>query len=251
MSSTATSQNTEVLDEETKATASAEVEANDEPEEETYVLEGVEYTSYQDMVVAKRRRNQRVLEQLGLLEVVRESRQQQQMAPSKRTGLLKKRKATAPPPTQERRQSSRQVRIPSDGGYVDERAGRFTVVTEHGTAAAVSSQKSSDRKRRRPFGDAHSRSNAAESHRSSKRSTFGQVSSAVHTNRQHQQQQQTVQDTNDVQQQPEDMEMEGGDCSCCCATIIGEGRGTTAGKEQSKKMVFGTMPTADNVRTDV
>jgi len=104
---------------------------------ELYYVDGVAYSSYQDMVTAKRRRNQKILEQSGLLEAVQDAKlAAKNKSQAQSRGLSSKRKAPASKPVvaaAARRKSSRLQGIESDGLYVDdERAGKLTVRTEHG-----------------------------------------------------------------------------------------------------------------------
>ena len=121
-------------------------EKNDDVE--VYHFNGVNYTSYQDMVQAKRQRNQHVLEQSGLLSSsLSSSYQERRSDRTSKIGVKRGIQAsksnhrtatTKQQQPQQRRQSSRLLGIESDGLYIDEeRAGRVTVVG--GTTAATTS----------------------------------------------------------------------------------------------------------------
>jgi len=119
------------------------------PAAETYFLDGVAYACYQDMVDAKRRRNQQVLQQSGLLTAVQEVREAVH-AKKKQRGLQpssKRKRAPTPP----RRKSSRLQGIQSDGLYVDdERAGRFTVRTSTDQGGVVRADSRTPQKDEKP-----------------------------------------------------------------------------------------------------
>lgn len=103
-----------------------------------YVFEGIQYPTYQAMVNAKRERNQRVLEQSGLLQAAQSARavtnnnktstshvaSQAGLQPNGRT----RSHSQGEQPSLERRKSKRIAGIQSDGIYVEqERAGRVLV----------------------------------------------------------------------------------------------------------------------------
>lgn len=128
-------------DEEEHATTRHE-ESGDEPEEEVYEFNGMQYDTYQDMVQAKRQRNQEVLQASGLLEMTAKARQPQtkQQGGASQRGL-KRRKSNDNDSKGEtnntaRRKSNRIQGIASDGLFVeDERAGRFTIANHDGRAS--------------------------------------------------------------------------------------------------------------------
>lgn len=100
-----------------------------------YSFGGRQFKSYQEMVQAKRERNQQVLEESGLLSVMRnvkvEKLKTAAIVKSARTQLIKKRKADDLP--QEKRKSNRLQGIESDGKYIDEeRNGQVSVASETG-----------------------------------------------------------------------------------------------------------------------
>jgi hypothetical protein len=129
---------------------------NDEKGEErgtdtdTYVFEGRTYASYQEMVNAKRSRNQQMLIDSGLLDLAKEVAVPVRRVShdgSRPSADAKKRKAVATAST-ERLKSNRLAGIQSDGVYVEEeRAGRFLFATKSaggpttaaGTGAAAGS----------------------------------------------------------------------------------------------------------------
>lgn len=100
--------------------------SDDEPSQE-YYFEGVSYPSYQDMVMAKRKRNQQVLIDSGLLGAVEDLK-------AAHTSQKKKRKTATTPRVSLPRRSSNRIRgIESDGRYVEqESAGRFVVAAKEG-----------------------------------------------------------------------------------------------------------------------
>jgi hypothetical protein len=121
---------------------------NDEEDDpnivEVYHFNGVNYTSYQDMVHAKRQRNQQILEQSGLLTISSASSSSSSRRSSNsypKTGSQRGLQAnnarnskdrhvssSSSSHQQGRRKSSRILGIESDGLYIDEeRAGRVTV----------------------------------------------------------------------------------------------------------------------------
>lgn len=111
--------------------------SGDDEEEEleeditSYTFDGVIYATYQEMVDAKRQRNQQKLVDSGLLQTVNLLKKQK--APSK-NGIKRRLKASmVTPTTNTRRKSNRIAGVASDGRYVeDERAGKFTLATERG-----------------------------------------------------------------------------------------------------------------------
>jgi hypothetical protein len=121
---------------------------------ETYHFNGVHYSSYLEMVHAKRQRNQEVLEQSGLLTLVQQRRSTATVSKKKAAsanGLQAKRKrdldadAAAQRP---RRASSRLQGLAADGLYVeDERAGQVTVAdaTSRATTVLLTSATSTDK----------------------------------------------------------------------------------------------------------
>ena len=111
---------------------------------EVYLFNGVNYTTYQDMVHAKRQRNQQILEQSGLLASISSKRRSNTSTTTTNKVVGSKRGIQANSRGQknttvsssssfrnnnaQRLQSSRLQGIESDGLYIDEeRAGRVTV----------------------------------------------------------------------------------------------------------------------------
>jgi WD40 repeat protein len=95
---------------------------NNAPTPDYHFFEGVAYPSYQDMVVAKRKRNHQVFVDSGLADAVED------MKATSRLLTKKKRAASIPKPALPRRSSNRIKGIGSDGRYVeDERSGRFSI----------------------------------------------------------------------------------------------------------------------------
>lgn len=108
---------------------------SDEDEEEAtkYYFDGVEYGTYQEMVNAKRRRNEKVLADSGLLSLTvgtirkKEKEQQRGLLASKRQKLGSTGEASQR--WQPRRKSNRLAGVQADGAYVDEeKGGRFSIV---------------------------------------------------------------------------------------------------------------------------
>ena len=103
---------------------SSESESEDENK---YEFDGKIYETYQDMVNAKRKRNEEYLKQNGLWKPM------SRLAPEIQTPSsngIKKRKvaASAKKPTEPRRKSSRIAGTPADGKFIeDERGGSFTI----------------------------------------------------------------------------------------------------------------------------
>lgn len=98
--------------------------------EHVHIFQGVEYASYQEMVNAKRKRNQQVLLDSGLLDTVHLVQQSSRKSKQQQTQGLKKKKLKVSPDTS-RRKSNRLAGIQSDGRYVDdERAGRFSIKSD-------------------------------------------------------------------------------------------------------------------------
>lgn len=115
---------------------------NDNDKAQVFPFNGVEYATYQEMVNAKRDRNQQVLLSSGLLDSVASMKTAITGSKSKsvsQTAGIKKRKAPVKSSEREpyqRRKSSRQAGIQSDGLFVeDERSGRFTVAVQNGSGA--------------------------------------------------------------------------------------------------------------------
>jgi hypothetical protein len=122
-----------------KTTSEDHEEDDDDDDAETYVFNGVTYATYQEMVDAKRHRNQQVLVASGLL----------QAAPKPALssfGLNKKKRRSSTTTTSSnsngkssdinhRRKSKRLAGIVSDGTYIDdERGGRFSIASSSGGA---------------------------------------------------------------------------------------------------------------------
>ena len=115
--------------------ASDDDEKVEEEEREVYIFRNVEYPTYMDMVNAKRRYNQEVMVQLGLLDAVeaihdqQEHEKEQRRAKRRETKRLRAEaaKAATTTTTTTRRHSNRLAGIPTNFIYVkDERAGRFS-----------------------------------------------------------------------------------------------------------------------------
>lgn len=115
---------------------------DNDDKKEVYEFNGVQYETYQDMVQAKRERNQKVLEASGLLDTARqlksaaavgEKSSSSNAAVSQRG--LKRRKSNDHQTTRTtRRKSNRLQGIASDGKFVEEeRAGKFMVVGQDDT----------------------------------------------------------------------------------------------------------------------
>lgn len=103
---------------------------------ETYSFEGVIYKTYQEMVNAKRERNQQRLRDSGLLTAKEEMVESQKRKASQG---IKKRKVESAAPT-ERRKSKRIAGIESENIYVEhESAGRFTIASD-GNVKSVEGQ---------------------------------------------------------------------------------------------------------------
>jgi hypothetical protein len=105
----------------------------------SHVFAGVQYDNYQDMVQAKRERNQRVLQESGLLQAVASTRRQKLLSSQKGLHAVDKRKSAASvlsADTGERRVSKRIRGEIADGQYIeDERGGRVTVKDQGGRTA--------------------------------------------------------------------------------------------------------------------
>jgi len=103
-------------------------ESVDKNEGSKYNLNGVSYPTYQEMVDAKRRRNEEYLQQSGLLQAVQVLSSQSIKPKKAGRGLVanKKRKSNAEPLV--KRQSRRLLGVAADGKYVEnEKAGRLTI----------------------------------------------------------------------------------------------------------------------------
>jgi hypothetical protein len=114
--------------------------------QQQHVFEGRSYPTYQDMVDAKRRRNERVLADSGLLDAADKVRSaataaaHRRVTPPGSTRPNKKKKRTAADDAalhQQKRKSNRLAGIEADGRYVeDERAGRFSIAAAAVTASS-------------------------------------------------------------------------------------------------------------------
>ena len=115
-----------------------EVNESENDSIQIYEFEGQKYDSYQEMVAAKRKRNQDWLEQSGLLRAsseIRESKRAQSIQPG--LGLVGKKKKTQEPTTK-RRKSNRLAGVEADGLYVDgERSGKFQIAGSSNTDVDV------------------------------------------------------------------------------------------------------------------
>jgi WD40 repeat protein len=104
---------------------------------DVYLFNGVEYATYQEMVNAKRKRNQEVLINSGLLDSVSAMKTDISTNPKPQAHGIKKRKQKIERPigATSRRKSSRLAGFQSDGLFVDEeRSGRFTVASDGSVA---------------------------------------------------------------------------------------------------------------------
>ena len=128
---------------------------DDDDDVEVYHFNGKEYTSYQDMVNAKRQRNQQILEESGLLSSTIRRRSNDTRTTTTTTSKASKRgiqanpqrkkkdpnstsSSTAASSSTQRRQSSRLQGMESDGLYIDEeRAGRVTVVSSGSSSSST------------------------------------------------------------------------------------------------------------------
>ncbi|GKZ01003.1 hypothetical protein MPSEU_001051800 [Mayamaea pseudoterrestris] len=112
-----------------------ESENEDEQVAESNYFEGVSYPSYQDMVNAKRKRNQQVLIDSGLAAAADEFKA------SRRRVTLSSQKRRKPAVTPLPRRSSNRIKgIQSDGMYVEhESSGRFVVGSTSGEGGAATS----------------------------------------------------------------------------------------------------------------
>ena len=109
---------------------------NKSDELQTFEFEGRQFVSYQEMVAAKRKRNQDWLEQNGLLKAsIRISTR----SPVVQRGLVgNHKKARAREPATKRRKSNRLAGVAADGLYVeDERSGKFQLAGDSSTSVGV------------------------------------------------------------------------------------------------------------------
>lgn len=98
------------------------------PVKEVYSFEGVAYNTYQEMVNAKRQRNQQMLRDSGLLTAKEEMAETQKRKAASSQGIKRRKVDQAPT---ERRKSRRIAGIESDNIYVEnESAGRFTIASD-------------------------------------------------------------------------------------------------------------------------
>ena len=103
---------------------------DDDEQEESYEFDGVKFSTYQEMVNAKRQRNQQMLAQSGLLDIALSSNRQEKPGI---TAKNKKKKRTQPQRTSSRK-SKRLSGEQADGMYIeDERGGRFSFGSTSGT----------------------------------------------------------------------------------------------------------------------
>lgn len=127
-----------------------DINNNTDANKEVYEFNGVAYDTYQDMVQAKRQRNQKILEASGLLDTARKLKEQvtgTSKSEASQRGLKRRKKVDKNDGSSNgvarttRRKSNRLQRIASDGKFVEEeRAGKFTVandVTVDGTTATT------------------------------------------------------------------------------------------------------------------
>jgi hypothetical protein len=125
-------------------------EDDDDVEQETYIFNGVTYATYQEMVDAKRFRNQQVLAASGLLKAAAGIRKKPSSSTVPTAGNKKKRRsscsnsnstttASAAAATSRRRTSKRLAGIESDGTFVDdERGGRFSIASNSNSGGGAS-----------------------------------------------------------------------------------------------------------------
>eukprot|EP00977_Amphora_coffeiformis_P027498 scaffold34615_cov180-Amphora_coffeaeformis.AAC.20 len=121
-------------------------EESEEEDHEVFEFNGIQYGTYQDMVQAKRARNEERLRATGLLDTMQSLKRQQQSSSNKseasQRGLKRQRTTNKAPATTQRRKSNRLQGIQSDGLFVqDEAGGKFTVAALGGdvvTTAASS-----------------------------------------------------------------------------------------------------------------
>lgn len=110
-----------------------EMEEEEEEESPRHEFMGVIYDTYQDMVDAKRKRNQQVLEDSGLIGLAQKPSKKAKSSASAKKFQKKASSAPAPP----RRQSNRIRNTPIEEIYVEsERSGKF-IVAGSGSAAVV------------------------------------------------------------------------------------------------------------------
>ena len=113
---------------------------DDDGQAKGFFFDGVNYTTYQEMVNAKRKRNQQVLMNSGLLASAAALKSTVSKPPPTKKGI-KKRKSTESQDgaVYRRRKSSRIAGIESDGLFVEEeRSGKFTVAATNGTTVPAS-----------------------------------------------------------------------------------------------------------------
>jgi hypothetical protein len=114
-----------------------------------HYCDGIAYPTYQEMVQAKRRRNQQHLQDSGLLDAVQLVKEEHYKHKKRKVVVTPNIKKQQPVALLPRRQSSRLQGIPSDGQSVyDERGGRIvtsigTTTTTTAVAAAASSNRTS------------------------------------------------------------------------------------------------------------
>lgn len=115
----------------------------DDNQPTSFAFDGVVYNTYQDMVAAKRKRNENRLQESGLLSAVAAA--SKTLSSSSRTNGLKQRNGTDRAQAKssavlyEPRKSRRLAGIESDGRYIDgEKGGSFTVVDDiNGTTEVI------------------------------------------------------------------------------------------------------------------
>ena len=110
--------------------------SNADDKAEVYPFNGVEYATYQEMVNAKRKRNQEVLLNSGLLDSIASMKSELTKSKPTTTGIKRRKVVKSEREPYQRRKSSRQAGIQSDGLFVEEeRSGRFTVAVTDGSTA--------------------------------------------------------------------------------------------------------------------
>jgi hypothetical protein len=110
---------------------------NENDESQTFEFEGRQFGSYQEMVAAKRRRNQDWLEQNGFLKASVEASKRLSIVQRGLVGNHKK----AQEPATKRRKSNRLAGVAADGLYIeDERSGKFQVAGDISPSVGVTSK---------------------------------------------------------------------------------------------------------------
>ena len=140
------------LDEEDMASHedNEEEEQEEQEREEVFEFNGIQYETYQDMVQAKRARNEERLRATGLLDTMLSLKQQSNKIEASQRGLKRQRTTAVDKAPTTRRKSNRLQGIQSDGLFVqDESGGKFTVAvleSSGGDVKAVASSSSAGTK---------------------------------------------------------------------------------------------------------